>query len=242
MKEQLYKLLKLFKELGGPGAEKIEQIGFLGFLILVGISFLAALFISFLYSKFYRSRATGSMVHRVFPLLGISITSVFLCIQFSLPLSLGLLGALSIVRFRTPIKEPEEIGFIMLVVASSLCCATFNFRFLGVLLLITVVALFTQQLFGSSRGLFRGRFNDGMLIFTLTTPEYQTHNKKILALLEKSVHRGRIDSIAADQEKTVLTYSFIQLDKDKLLQLQDEMRNIVNFEKFNVFFNRSGEL
>jgi len=32
-----------------------------------------------------------------------------------------LLGALSIVRFRTPIKEPEEIGFIMLVVASALC-------------------------------------------------------------------------------------------------------------------------
>ena len=35
-------------------------------------------------------------------------------------MSLGLLGALSIVRFRTPIKEPEEIGFLMVVIATSL--------------------------------------------------------------------------------------------------------------------------
>ena len=103
--------------LRGPGSDKMVEIGFLPFLGLIGVALLASLFISFLYLTFFGSRATGSDVHRAFPLLGISITAVFIAIQFSLPLSLGLLGALSIVRFRTPIKEPEEIGFIMLVVA-----------------------------------------------------------------------------------------------------------------------------
>ncbi len=41
--------------------------------------------------------------------MGLSITAIFICIQFSLPLSLGLLGALSIVRFRTPVKELRAI-------------------------------------------------------------------------------------------------------------------------------------
>ena len=41
-------------------------------------------------------------------LIGPSVTLLFICVQLSLPLSLGLLGALSIVRFRVPIKEPEE--------------------------------------------------------------------------------------------------------------------------------------
>ena len=70
--------------------------------------------------NFYGRRATGSEIHRAFPLIAIAVTAIFICIQFSLPLSLGLLGALSIVRFRTPIKEPEEIGFLMVVIATSL--------------------------------------------------------------------------------------------------------------------------
>ena len=83
-------------------------------------------------------------MHRAFPLLGISITAIFVTIQFSLPLSLGLLGALSIVRFRTPIKEPEEIGFIMLVIAVSIATATFKLAFVGVIFVVALTALFAQ--------------------------------------------------------------------------------------------------
>ena len=74
-------------------------------------------------------------------LIGPSITAIFIAIQFSLPLSLGLLGALSIVRFRTPIKEAEEIGFILLVVALSLSWATLNLQLLGILLAVVVAGL-----------------------------------------------------------------------------------------------------
>src|SRR5688572_10498829 len=111
MQQQLNSLFGAITQGGGP------QVSPLAFLMLMAVSLLSSLFISYLYVHFYSNRATGSQVHRAFPLLGISITAIFVTIQFSLPLSLGLLGALSIVRFRTPIKEPEEIGFIMLVIA-----------------------------------------------------------------------------------------------------------------------------
>ena len=109
----------------------MQQMGPLPFIVLMAVSLACSLVVSLLYVQFYASRATGSQVHRAFPLLGISITAIFVCIQFSLPLSLGLLGALSIVRFRTPIKEPEEIGFIMLVIAVSIATATFKLAFVG---------------------------------------------------------------------------------------------------------------
>jgi hypothetical protein len=111
MQQQLNNLFGAITSSAGP------QISPMAFLMLMAISLLSSLFIAYLYLHFYSSRATGSQVHRAFPLLGISVTSIFVTIQFSLPLSLGLLGALSIVRFRTPIKEPEEIGFMMLVKA-----------------------------------------------------------------------------------------------------------------------------
>ena len=114
------------------------------------------MFIAYLYVHFYSNRATGSQVHRAFPLLGISITAIFVTLQFSLPLSLGLLGALSIVRFRTPIKEPEEIGFIMLVISTSIAVATFKLSFVGI---IFVVAL--DAIFGSAGGRFHRFRIDG---------------------------------------------------------------------------------
>ena len=123
--------------------------------MLMAVSLLSSLFISYLYVHFYSNRATGSQVHRAFPLLGISVTAIFVTIQFSLPLSLGLLGALSIVRFRTPIKEPEEIGFIMLVISTSIAVATFKLAFVGIIFVVALAALFGQAL--TRRGRAPGR-------------------------------------------------------------------------------------
>lgn len=223
----------------GFGTQRMEDIGILPFLTVMIVSLLCALFISFLYVRFYKSRATGSHAHRSFPLLGISITAIFITIQFSLPLSLGLLGALSIVRFRTPIKEPEEIGFIMLVVSTSLCCATFNMLFLGITLFVAVVALFVLNLGGR---LWKGRLNDGMLIIRVPAQEYSAKSSQLLDFLEKKLPKGRIDSIAENHDESVISYSFIHLEKSILLELKNELKNIASNATSNIFFNRSGDV
>lgn len=127
---------------GSSGHEKMADVGLITFFLLLTVSFFTSLYISRLYVRFYRPRGTGSLAYRSFPLLGVSVTAIFICVQFSLPLSLGLLGALSIVRFRTPIKEPEEIGFIMLTIATAISCATFNLLFLLILLTVATLGLF----------------------------------------------------------------------------------------------------
>ncbi len=54
--------------------------------------------------------------------IGIVLTTIIIIslIKSSIALSLGLIGALSIVRFRTPIKEPEELGYLFLCIALGL--------------------------------------------------------------------------------------------------------------------------
>lgn len=121
--------------------EDSRNISYLGFTFLVLASALISIACSYLYLMFYDKNATGSKVYRAFPLMGPAITCIFLTVQFSLPLSLGLLGALSIVRFRTPIKEPEEIGFILLLIALALSIATFNLSFAIILYIVSFIAL-----------------------------------------------------------------------------------------------------
>ena len=118
---------------------------FLGSIIS---SFLASLVVYILYQVNYARTTLGSSVHRMFLLGGPSITALLVAIQFSLPLSLGLLGALSIVRFRTPVKDPAEIGYVLLLIASAIGCATLNYWLVVVLLglatLIVVVTLLRE--------------------------------------------------------------------------------------------------
>ena len=230
---------KWLNTLGNIGNQRLEDLGIFPLLAVMVISLLCSLFLSFLYTRFYKGRATGSQIHRAFPLLGISVTAIFICIQFSLPLSLGLLGALSIVRFRTPIKEAEEIGFIMIVVAASLCIATFNILFLAIILAITVLGLLVLNVKG---GLLKGRLNDGMLIVALPASQYRDKNAQILELLEKSLPKGRLDSISENREEASISYSFVELDKKTLLEFQDRLKGVADEATSNIFFNRSGEV
>lgn len=213
---------------------RIEQ-----FLMLMLISLVVSLFLSYLYLTFYKNRATGSQIHRSFPLLSVSITSIFICIQFSLPLSLGLLGALSIVRFRTPIKEPEEIGFIMVVIAAAICCATFNLVFLGVLLVVTFIGLL---LLNKGPRLFNKALNDGVILVSLPAEAYSEQSQSILDFLKQHLPDGHLESVIENEDESVVSFSFSQFDQPLMLEVQDGLKALSSQIKSNIFFNRSGDV
>ena len=185
----MQELDNIFQILTGPGSQAMSQVGLGGLLALMALSLASSFFIAWLYRFFYASRATGSEAHRAFPLLGISITAIFIAIQFSLPLSLGLLGALSIVRFRTPIKEPEEIGFIMLVIAAALACATFKLAFLGLLLGVATGALAIQRL---ATRLMSGTSGGGLVVVAVPPSEGESVSREIADLLGGRLAEGSV--------------------------------------------------
>lgn len=232
-------LTDLLERMSGLDNQQLLDLGVLPFVTILLVSLASALFIGWLYLQFYSSRASGSQVYRSFPLLGISITAIFICIQFSLPLSLGLLGALSIVRFRTPIKEPEEIGFIMLLIATSLACATFNLVFLVVILAVALLALLVRR-FASSR--FTGGTHDGALIIALPESEYAKRKADLLAFLTAHLPRSKVDSISSNESEMVLSVSFRAMPPAGLAAFEDELREQVTPSSFTILYNRPGAL
>ena len=93
-------------------------------LVIILFNFFGAIIISFLVKAFYTRFSyslTGKMhLAPIIPILTSVIFLVIIIVKSSLALSLGLVGALSIVRFRTPIKEPEELVYIFLAIAVGL--------------------------------------------------------------------------------------------------------------------------
>jgi len=229
---------ELLAQLGGFGSRRMAQFGFFPFVVILMLSLLCAMFIAHLYTRFYKSRATGSLVHRTFPLLGISVTAIFICVQFSLPLSLGLLGALSIVRFRTPIKEPEEIGFILLVIAASLCCATFNMFFLGILLMVALLALVIQKAVLSKA---KGQASDGAVMVRLPAGQFAVHGTRLTKMLSERLPRGRLDSVTESGKESVICYSFVEADAAQALEIKSVEQQVAG-SRVDIFFSRPGEV
>jgi uncharacterized membrane protein YhiD involved in acid resistance len=76
--------------------------------------------LSRLYEKFGRALSNRTNFARNFVLLTMTTMLIITVVKSSLALSLGLVGALSIVRFRAAIKEPEELSFLFFAIAIGL--------------------------------------------------------------------------------------------------------------------------
>ncbi len=209
-----------------------------GFAICLGMSFIFSLATELMYLVFYENRGSGSQIHRGFLLIGPSITLLFICVQLSLPLSLGLLGALSIVRFRTPIKEPEEIGFIMLLISSSIGISTFNFRFVAILYLAVLVVLVIKKQIPGPRGPWNRR--EGILLVNLDDSVFEADGSKLEALLRERFSGLTLDSVTSAEGTTNLQYLFSRADTEAWSQLQREIREVVPVRKLNLFLHRPG--
>jgi len=112
------------------------------FILCIFLSFL----IKFVYIKY--SNAPGSLsLSNLLPVLAGIVFLVIAVIKSSLALSLGLVGALSIVRFRTPIKEPEELIYLFFIIAMSIgMSAGYNFVTIIITILILVIILINHKL------------------------------------------------------------------------------------------------
>ena len=212
-----------------------EQIDIGEFLSALLAALLAAFAAQALYRFFYERRGTGSQIHRAFPLLALSVTTLFVGVQVSLPLSLGLLGSLSIIRFRTPIKEPEEVGFLMLVIASSICAATLEFSFILWLFVFAVAALLAAR----GAALCRWFRRDGILVLSLPSDVAEAKAAEIEAALAAHLRRHSMESAAERDGTTTWQYVFSGLD-GSAADLRRGLRSVADFTAVNLFLDRPG--
>ena len=103
--------------------ENVTAVSVTDMAIALALSFCMGLFIFFVYKKTY----SGVMFSQAFggALIAMTMitTMVILAVTSNVVLSLGMVGALSIVRFRTAIKEPMDIAFLFWAIAGGIVLA-----------------------------------------------------------------------------------------------------------------------
>ena len=127
--------------------ENINTIPIFDLVLTMVLSFALGMFIFFIYKKCY----AGVMYSSTFGVTLIALTMIsaflILAVASNIVLSLGMVGALSIVRFRTAIKEPSDIAFLFWVIAVGIVLATglIPFAVFGSLLIGIVLTIFSPN-------------------------------------------------------------------------------------------------
>ena len=103
--------------------ENVTAISTLDMVLTIVLAFGIGLFIFFVYKKTYQGVMYSSSLGVTLIALTMITSQVILAVTSNVVLSLGMVGALSIVRFRTAIKEPLDIAFLFWSIAAGIILA-----------------------------------------------------------------------------------------------------------------------
>jgi hypothetical protein len=146
-------------------------------------NFLLCVFLSFILCWHFNIRSKKRYLRRdlglVLPIICLTTLLVISVVKSSLALSLGLVGALSIVRFRTPIKEPEELAYIFLAIAIGLALGA-DQREVAVLSLVIILVVISVI----DRLKPKYSTSDANLMLNLEVSSTDATTESVLAMLE----------------------------------------------------------
>ncbi len=187
------------------------QISLTDFLINSLLIVVLSLILEYTYAKCANSLSNRKMFGYNFLMISFTTMLIISIVKSSLALSLGLVGALSIVRFRAAIKEPEELAYLFFSISIGLGLGA-NQRFVVVVAFIVMMAIIWI------RYLLRGKNTQQNLFLNISCDApVDLQLNDITAIIKKYFKAAELKRF--DENKNLIEASFL-VDIDKTEKLQ----------------------
>ena len=168
--------------------EKSSSFSLIDSLIGMGAAFLIGLFIYWVYKKTFNGVIYSHSFNISLMVMTLTTALVIMGISQNVLLSLGMVGALSIVRFRTPIKDPMDLIFLFWSVAAGILCGAgfIPLVVVGSVVIGLVIILFQNKIVVENPYLLVVKFDDESAnteiehILTNSTKKYMLKSKTIV--------------------------------------------------------------
>lgn len=180
------------------------QIDFLNFLLNFLIAAILSFCVQIIYLKCSSSLSNKKNFSNNFIVLALTTCLIIMVVKNSIALSLGLVGALSIVRFRAAIKEPEELIYLFLIISIGLGTGA-NQSFITIFgTLISLIVIFIYSLFKNKTNIE----NSEIVNLAIETDEKLNENtiNDISNSISKYVSEIIFVSLSQNNEQTVINF------------------------------------
>ncbi len=161
-----------------------KDISSIKIVVTLGICFLVAAYIYFVYRYITRTTFYDRNFNVSMAMVSVVTAGIILAMQTSLIISLGMVGALSIVRFRTAIKEPMDMLFLFWSIGTGIICGAGLYELVIIIALIVTFGILLLQIVPVSASPY-------LVVVNAKDKNVETD---ILATVKKYSPRYRIDS------------------------------------------------
>ena len=215
------------------------QIDFGNFFIAILLSLILSYFVKLTYIKVGRALNDKDYFSDTFIPLAIITTLVITVIKFSLALSLGLVGALSIVRFRAAIKEPEELVYLFFIIAIGLANGANQFLLSSTATTIIIGFLFARNIYKNKID-NEGNFSSDSNVLSINIINNTKKNiDEIIEELKKNLKYLKLKSVSIEKNNSNYVFWYESDDSN----LQDLLKNLSKLSDDNVsisIYSKSG--
>lgn len=211
------------------------NISLLNIVINLALALLLALAIAHIYKKTHRGFSYSQSFLLTLVLISIITTIAMMVIGNNLARAFGLLGAFSIIRFRTPVKEVKDTAYIFLSLVAGMAVGTNSYviAVVSTLIVLAIIWVLHKTNFGALHK------NDYLLIFTL---DYQKQQPDYLAsIFERYLKNSLLLNINAvdKSHKSEMIYSVSFIDQGQINDLIHDLMAIDGVNEARVISSKS---
>ena len=199
------------------------------FLLNLFLTLFLTKFLSLIFNRYGKSISNRILFSNNFPLIGMTTMLIITIVKSSLALSLGLVGALSVVRFRTAIKEPEELSYLFFTIAIGL-------GFGANQTLITVIGFLLIAIFIYLSNLRKiKKVSTNFMSLLVSVNESNNYDvDKITNIIYENVSKLELKRLSSDSGELEILFK-IEVDNFKnIINLKNNLKT--NFQEININF------
>lgn len=193
-------------------------------LLIIGISCLMGIYVYLIYRNFSRPEFYSKDLNITMAGMVIVTSAIMVAMQSNLIVSLGMVGALSIVRFRTAIKSPADLLYLFWAISEGIICGVGLYMLGAVLSIIMTILLFVLNRIPSSK-------TNQLLIVKISDLSVQN---SIDELAKKNSKHCKIVSTIVKNGECELIY---EIEVSNINELSNKLSSLDNVKTFSIVDN-----
>ena len=200
------------------------DISYSNFVIAILVSALLAFIVKLAYIRISRTLNDREYFSDIFVPLAIITTLVITVIKFSLALSLGLVGALSIVRFRAAIKEPEELVYLFFIIAIGLANGANQFLVSIICTFFIILILFIKKYYDDKKN-DQNLSDSSVNVMQIEIANSKEGVEKIIDILKTKTTYLKLKSFRVEKDLSQYVFWF-DVNKNKVNDFMQTVENL----------------
>ncbi|MBC8296122.1 MAG: DUF4956 domain-containing protein [Pelagibacterales bacterium] len=200
------------------------DISYSNFIIAILISAFLAFIVKLSYIRISRTLNDREYFSDIFVPLAIITTLVITVIKFSLALSLGLVGALSIVRFRAAIKEPEELVYLFFIIGIGLANGANQFLVSIICTFFIILILFIKKYYDDKKN-DQNLSDSSVNVMQIEIANSKEGVEKIIDILKTKTTYLKLKSFRVEKDLSQYVFWF-DVNKNKVNDFMQTVENL----------------